>query len=257
MLELANLIAGKKYNNTAKLIAILDYLGGQATTVEIKNQGISAGAKSIGSWNVASLLGAAQGRVTRLPTGWLLLDAGRDYLSRAGIAPKSGAPDTAGERKKATSRTQSVPSSGILTVAIGHGRSAMWKDLRDFAKEKLALRVVEFNSRVVVGLANKERLNEMLAEADLAFVILTAEDEQADGSVHARQNVIHEAGLFQGRLGFEKVALLLEESCEEFSNIHGLGQIRFPRGNVTAVFEQIRDFVAERGTEKLLSSTNA
>jgi predicted nucleotide-binding protein len=69
---------------------------------------------------------------------------------------------------------------------------------------------------------------------------MTGEDEQADGRIHARMNVVHEAGLFQGRLGFEKAIVLLEDGCEEFSNINGLGQIRFPKGNISAVFEDIR-----------------
>jgi predicted nucleotide-binding protein len=38
---------------------------------------------------------------------------------------------------------------------------------------------------------------------------MTAEDEQADGNHHARMNVIHEVGLFQGRLGFERAIVLL------------------------------------------------
>ena len=58
-------------------------------------------------------------------------------------------------------------------------------------------------------------------------------------------NVIHEAGLFQGRLGFQRAIVLLEEGCEEFSNIQGLGQIRFPAGNISAAFEEIRQ-VLER-----------
>jgi hypothetical protein len=32
----------------------------------------------------------------------------------------------------------------------------------------------------------------------------------------------------------------LEEGCEPFSNIDGLVQLRFPRGNIMAVSEQIR-----------------
>ena len=63
-------------------------------------------------------------------------------------------------------------------------------------------------------------------------------------------NVVHEAGLFQERLGFTKAIVLLEEGCEEFSNIQGLGQIRFPKGNIAAAFEEIRR-VLER--EDLLS----
>ena len=69
---------------------------------------------------------------------------------------------------------------------------------------------------------------------------MTGEDEQTDGKVRARENVVHEVGLFQGKLGFSRAIVLLEEGCEEFSNIHGLGQIRFPKGNIAAKFEDIR-----------------
>jgi len=51
----------------------------------------------------------------------------------------------------------------------------------------------------------------MLDAAAFAFLILTAEDEQADGRLYARMNVVHEAGLFQGRLGFARAIVLLED----------------------------------------------
>lgn len=76
---------------------------------------------------------------------------------------------------------------------------------------------------------------------------MTAEDEQSDGTMHSRMNVVHEAGLFQGRLGFQRAIVLLEDGCEEFSNIQGLGQIRFPRGNIKAVFEDIRQVLEREG----------
>jgi hypothetical protein len=59
--------------------------------------------------------------------------------------------------------------------------------------------------------------------------------------------VVHEAGLFQGRLGFSRAIALLEEGCEEFSNIQGLGQIRFPRGNIAAVFDDVRQVLEREG----------
>jgi predicted nucleotide-binding protein len=77
---------------------------------------------------------------------------------------------------------------------------------------------------------------------------MTAEDEQPDGRMRARENVVHEIGLFQGRLGFKRAIVLLEEGCEEFSNIHGIGQIRFPKGNIGAKFEEIRQ-VLERESQ--------
>ena len=35
--------------------------------------------------------------------------------------------------------------------------------------------------------------------------------------------------------------------CEEFSNIHGLGQIRFPKGNIAAKFDDIRAVLEREG----------
>lgn len=61
------------------------------------------------------------------------------------------------------------------------------------------------------------------------------------------QTAIHEAGLCQGRLGFERAIILLEDGCAEFSNIHGLGQIRFPKGNISAKFQEIRNVLEREG----------
>ena len=55
----------------------------------------------------------------------------------------------------------------------------------------------------------------------------TGEDETKDGKLLARQNVVHEAGLFQGgKLGFTRAIILLEEVTEEFSNLAGLKRKR-------------------------------
>jgi len=42
---------------------------------------------------------------------------------------------------------------------------------------------------------------------------LTAEDEIAEGAQQAHMGVIHEVGLFLGRLGFNKAIVVLEENC--------------------------------------------
>ena len=67
------------------------------------------------------------------------------------------------------------------------------------------------------------------------------------GEVQARMNVVHEAGLFQGRLGFNKAIVLLEEGCKEFSNIHGLGHIRFPKGDISSAFDKVRHVLEREG----------
>lgn len=132
-------------------------------------------------------------------------------------------------------------------VFIGHGRSLLWRELKDFIQDRLRLPCDEFNQVPYAGTTNIARLSHMLDDAAMAFLIMTAEDEQHDGRMHAGQNVIHEAGLFQGRLGFTRAIVLLEEGCETFSNIEGLGHIPFPRGNVKAAFEEVRQVLEREG----------
>lgn len=151
-----------------------------------------------------------------------------DHLSR--IAGAGASPAKSGDR-----------------VFIGHGRSLMWRELKDFLEDRLHLQWEEFNRVPAAGVWTGDRLNSMLDNASIAFLICTAEDEHADNTQHARENVIHEAGLFQGRLGFERAIILLEDGCAEFSNIHGLGQIRFPKGNISARFEEIRNVLEREG----------
>lgn len=132
-------------------------------------------------------------------------------------------------------------------VFIGHGRATAWRELKDFIKDRVLLPWDEFNRVPVAGVTNIARLSEMLDASSIAFLVMTAEDEMADGSMQARMNVIHEAGLFQGRLGFSRAILMLEEGCIEFSNVAGLGQIRFPRGNIAAAFEEVRRVLEREG----------
>ena len=116
------------------------------------------------------------------------------------------------------SKTAGVHKSAVTQggkIFIGHGHSAVWRDLKDFLHDRLKLNWVEFNRDPVAGLSTKERLEQMLNQSAFAFLVMTAEDEYNDGTRHARENVIHEAGLFQGRLGFERAIILLEEGCAE------------------------------------------
>ena len=139
-------------------------------------------------------------------------------------------------------------------IFIGHGHSNEWLKLEKFLKDRLNLEVDEFNRVPTAGVTITERLSAMLDHAKFAFLIMTGEDEmmspeekEKNPKYQPRMNVIHEAGLFQGRLGFDKAIILLEEGCEEFSNIHGLGQIRFEKGRLNATFEEIRQLLEDRG----------
>lgn len=132
-------------------------------------------------------------------------------------------------------------------IFIGHGRSPTWREVKDFIVERLRLPYDEFNRESVAGVATFERLSEMLDDACFGFLIMSAEDEHADATLHARENVIHEVGLFQGHLGPRKAIVLLEAGCQEFSNIHGLNEVRFPKGHVSTAFEEMRRVLEREG----------
>ena len=89
------------------------------------------------------------------------------------------------------------------------------------------------------GLTIRDVLDDMLTNSSFALLVLGAEDTDAQGRYHARENVIHELGLFQARLGWRRAIIVLEEGVEEFSNIHGINQIRFSQGNIRETFGDV------------------
>jgi predicted nucleotide-binding protein len=142
---------------------------------------------------------------------------------------------------------EGLPLSLGRRIFIGHGRSPLWLQLASFLEKDLHLDFDEFNRTSAAGFSISERLGQMLSEASFAFIVATAEDERVDGSTVPRLNVVHEAGLFQGRLGFNKAIVLVEEGCELFSNIEGLGQIRFPAGRIEAALHDVRKVLEREG----------
>ena len=132
-------------------------------------------------------------------------------------------------------------------VFIGHGRSPLWARLQLFLQNDLGLETVTYESESRVGDSIVPILEKMLDQATFAVLILTAEDETAEGSKRARQNVIHEAGLFQGRLGFRKAILLKQEGLEEFSNVAGLQYISFGSDRIEQTFWELQRALKREG----------
>jgi predicted nucleotide-binding protein len=141
---------------------------------------------------------------------------------------------------KERSQISGLPSAThSIVVFIGHGRSQLWRDLKDHLQEKHGYTIAAYETGARAGHSIRDILEEMAEKSSFAILVMTAEDEQADGGHQARQNVIHEAGLFQGRLGFPRAIMLLEEGVEEFSNVQGVQYIRFARGNIKETYGEV------------------
>jgi len=184
----------------------------------------------------------ALGEGTRVPVHYAILGQTQvimDSLHTCGRLAELCERATAHSIRKERS-TMATSSEVRNKVFIGHGQSPVWRELKDFLHDRLNVPYEEFNRVPVAGYTTIDRLTQMLDSAVFAFIILTAEDQRANGEMQARMNVIHEAGLFQGKLGFRKAVVLLEDTCAEFSNIQGLGQIRFPQGKISTCFDEVR-----------------
>ena len=136
-------------------------------------------------------------------------------------------------------KEEKVVSVSPFNIFIGHGRSKAWEELRNHLQDKHDYKIVAFESGARAGHHVRDILGEMLGCSSLAFLVLTGEDETADQHMRARQNVIHETGLFQGKLGFTRAIVLLEEGVEEFSNITGIQHIPFAKGHIDGTFGEV------------------
>lgn len=124
------------------------------------------------------------------------------------------------------------------TVFLGHGGSPQWKELRDHLRDQHGYEVIAFESGARAGHAIRDILEDMSTRSSIAFLVLTAEDEAEDGR-RARQNVVHELGLCQGKLGFHRGIALVEEGVALFSNLDGIQQIRYPQGRIRETFGDV------------------
>ena len=134
-------------------------------------------------------------------------------------------------------KIKAVESS--VSIFIGHGRDPQWRDLLHHLHHLHNFEVTSYETGARAGMTITEVLAEMTAKASFALLVLTAEDAMSSGEVRARENVIHETGLFQGKLGFKRAIVLLEEGCNEFTNLAGIQQIRFAKGNIKETFGDI------------------
>jgi len=139
--------------------------------------------------------------------------------------------------KKKTEALESIFPVKVK-IFIGHGRSSDWRDIKDHLRDQHNFEVIAYEIGVRAGLSIKEVLEKMLIESSFALLILTPEDEDAAGGFHARENVIHELGLFQGKLGFNRAIAVTSKKVKEFSNIEGINQIRYDN-NIKETFGEI------------------
>jgi sugar/nucleoside kinase (ribokinase family) len=134
-----------------------------------------------------------------------------------------------------------------LGIFISHGKNAEWFAVQRFVEDRFASPVYSFESAPWGGHELSEALSKTLERCSLSVCVLTAEDFTDDGRKFARQNVIHEVGLFQGQHGFDRVVLLVEEGCDFVPRAATPYAIYFPHNQVYQAFYQLAEIIKSHG----------
>jgi predicted nucleotide-binding protein len=136
-------------------------------------------------------------------------------------------------------------------IFLSHGHNELLRlRLKDFLLTRLKLEALVLQDLPNSGLTVVEKLERTAERCFFAVILMTRDDDQADGNVRARQNVIHELGFLQGKYGRQNVVLLAERGVELFSNISGIIRLEFEAAYFDAVFDALRQEI-EAALERL------
>jgi hypothetical protein len=133
------------------------------------------------------------------------------------------------------------PGSGLVSHAVGtpviflvHGRDhGVRETVARFLEKAGSYEVVILDEQAGKGRTLVEKFKQHASAANYAVVLLTADDiggpadttEISHLQKRARQNVVFELGFFWGKIGRNRVAVLLDGGVEKPSDIDGLNYI--------------------------------
>lgn len=196
----------------------------------------------------------AAGLLAVITGAWLQVELGsflgmalaKHKLSFAGVQGHAQFPEiTRGfiRSRDAERRQISLPRG----VFISHGRDSQWRSVKAFIEEECGLPVYAFESDAWESRQVTDALSRYMDKCSFAVCVLSGEDLTQDGRKRARQNVLHEAGLFQGRYGFDRVMLFVEEGCEVELDAIGLSTITFRKDAIDSTFWRLQKMIRTQG----------
>jgi hypothetical protein len=151
------------------------------------------------------------------------------------------------------SRSSLVPATE--NVFIIHGRDEVNQlRLSKLVREDFDLSPVVLLDKPGRSAPTIDKFEEHAQVCSFAIALFTADDKVISKSGEEywqpRPNVIYETGWFVGRLGKERVLILLQEDVKIYSDFDGVNRIQF-RSDVDDKFRQIRAELAISGLIKI------
>ena len=117
-------------------------------------------------------------------------------------------------------------------VFVGHGNDHQWRILRDQLQDHHGFEIEAFEGKPRAGQTIRDVIEDMAINSTAAVLVLVKSDSLTDGTFTGRQNVVHELGYFQAKLGWDKAILVVEEGVTVPSNLDGTQQVRFSQGQI-------------------------
>lgn len=137
-------------------------------------------------------------------------------------------------------------------IFIGHGHNLAWARLALLLSDELRLDITYYESDCHTGDSIDKVLDSFIEKVSLAVLVFTAEDETKDGVKRARQNVIHEAGIFRSKLSSEQTIILRQKGVEIPSNLAGIEYIEFEEDKIDQTFYQLQRVLKREGYIKII-----
>lgn len=119
--------------------------------------------------------------------------------------------------------------------------------------------VTERTSSPVGAHNSPQATAEVLNDVDVGVLVVRQADEHGNGPQRPFQGITRDAGVMQGRIGMDRVLLLVEDSVNGLSSDPGISVVRYPAGRPDAALpelvERIRTIVPapDRGIHEKLA----
>jgi predicted nucleotide-binding protein len=121
--------------------------------------------------------------------------------------------------------------------------------LKELLRERWELEPIVLSAMAGRGRTLIEKFEQEAQSAIFAIAIMTPDDMiagESDEYAQARPNVIFELGWFYGRLGRDRVCILLREGTAIHSDLDGIARLEF-KSNVTEVAAELHRELTEAG----------
>jgi predicted nucleotide-binding protein len=150
---------------------------------------------------------------------------------------------TAGKDNVNPVSSPSIPPSGS-NIFIIHGHDELnTRRLVSLLQDHFQIKPIVIFEKPGMSRTIIDKYEQYASSCSFAFALVTPDDEVVDSKENYKQtrpNVIFELGWFVGRLGRQRVVILLKEGTQIHSDIDGVSRIQF-RDNIEEKILQIKN----------------